>query len=101
MILPLRKKSKILLLAHTLIGRPIALDMGGGERRAPLPVAGENHVIRGFALSGAVAPIPSRSPPRSANHRITWFSLAAGGGDRRAPPPIELVWVVLSFFGSV
>ena len=27
-------------------GRTVALDMGGGERRAPLPVAGENHVIR-------------------------------------------------------
>ena len=80
------------------IGRPIALDMGGGERRAPLPVAGENHVIRWFALSGTVAPIPSRSPPRSANHRITWFSLASGGGARRPPPPIQLVWGRTFFF---
>ena len=91
----LRKKSKILRLARTLKGSPVALDMGGGERGAPLPAAGENHVIRWFALSGAVAPIPSRSPPRSAPHRIAWFP---GGGDRRPPPPIQLVWGRTFFF---
>ena len=94
----LRKKSKILLLAHTLNRSPLTLRYGGGERRAPLPVAGENHVIRWIALSGAVAPIPSRSSPRSATHRITWFSLASGGGARRPPPPIQLVWGRTFFF---